>query len=264
MTSKPIKEWTLASRETVFQGYYQVDKLKFRHSLFGGGTSELIDREMFVRGNVAAVLAYDPISDSIALVEQFRIGAMNQPDNPWLLEVIAGMIEKGEEPEQVAIRESKEEAGLNLSEVRLIRRYLASPGCTPEEVFIYYAETDLSQVQGVHGLEEEGEEPEEVAIRESKEEAGLNLSEVQLIRRYLASPGCTPEEVFIYYAETDLSQVQGVHGLEEEGEDIQVHVVRANDAIAMLEDGRIKNAISIIALQWFQHQRLLKQVGRPD
>ena len=201
MNSKPTKEWTLASRETVFKGYYQVDKLGFHHSLFNGGTSELIDREMFVRGNVAAVLAYDPNNDCIALVEQFRIGAMHQPDNPWLLEVIAGMIEKGEEPE-------------------------------------------------------------EVAIRESKEEAGLNLTEVQLIRRYLASPGCTPEEVFIYYAETDLSQVQGVHGLEAEGEDIQVHVVTADDAIKMLEDGRIKNSISIIALQWFQYQRLLKQQKR--
>jgi ADP-ribose pyrophosphatase len=199
MNSKSTKEWTLASRETVFKGYYQVDKLRFHHSLFNGGTSELIDREMFVRGNVAAVLAYDPKSDSIALVEQFRIGAMNQPDNPWLLEVIAGMIEKGEEPE-------------------------------------------------------------EVAIRESKEEAGLNLTEVQLIRRYLASPGCTPEEVFIYYAETDLSQVQGVHGLEAEGEDIQVHVMSADDAIQMLDEGIIKNSISIIALQWFQYQRLLKQV----
>ena len=198
MNTKSTKEWTLASRETVFKGYYQVDKLGFHHSLFNGGTSELIDREMFVRGNVAAVLAYDPGSDSIALVEQFRIGAMNQPGNPWLLEVIAGMIEKGEEPE-------------------------------------------------------------EVAIRESKEEAGLKLTDVQLIRRYLASPGCTPEEVFIYYAETDLSQVQGVHGLEAEGEDIQVHVVSADDAIKMLEDGRIKNSISIIALQWFQYQRLLKQ-----
>jgi ADP-ribose pyrophosphatase len=199
MNSKSTKEWTLASRETVFKGYYQVDKLRFHHSLFNGGTSELIDREMFVRGNVAAVLAYDPNSDSIALVEQFRIGAMNQPDNPWLLEVIAGMIEKGEEPEEVAIRESKEEAGLNLTEVRLIRRYLASPGCTPEEVFIYYAETDLSQVQGVHGLEAEGE-------------------------------------------------------------DIQVHVMSADDAIQMLDEGIIKNSISIIALQWFQYQRLLKQV----
>ncbi len=201
MASKPTKEWTLESRETVFKGYYQLDKLQFRHALFNGGTSELIDREMFVRGNVTAVLAHDPKSDSVALVEQFRIGALNQPDHPWLMEVIAGMIEAGEEPE-------------------------------------------------------------EVAIREAKEEAGLNLSDVQLITRYLASPGSSPEEVFIFYAETDLSQVQGVHGLEEEGEDIQVHVVSADDAIAMLEDGRIKNAISIIAMQWFRHQRLLKQLGQ--
>jgi len=200
MTTKTKKEWTLESRETVFNGYYQLDKLGFRHSLFNGGTSPLINREMFVRGNVAAVLAYDPVTDTVALVEQFRIGAMNQPDSPWLMEVIAGMVEKGEQPE-------------------------------------------------------------EVAIREAKEEAGLNLLQVQLISHYLASPGCSPEEVFIYYAETDLSQVHGVHGLEEEGEDIQVHVVSADDAIAMLGDGRIKNAISIIALQWFQHQRLLKQLG---
>ncbi len=192
------RQWEIEQQEGLFKGFYRIDKVLFKHGLFNGGMSELMDRELFLRGNVVGVLPYDPNTDQIVLVEQFRIGAINQTPNPWLLEVIAGMIE-------------------------------------PNEI------------------------PENVAKRESFEEAGLELNSVELIGSYLASPGSTTEEVYLYYAETDLTNVGGLYGLEEEGEDIRVHVVSADDAIRMLEDGTIKNAISIIALQWFRHQRLLKK-----
>jgi len=94
-----------------------------------------------------------------------------------------------------------------------------------------------------------------VAIREANEEAGITLGSVQLISRFLASPGASTEEVFVYYAEADLSQVGGTHGLQEEDEDILVRLMSADEAIAMLDAGEIKNALSIIALQWFKHHR---------
>ncbi len=197
MSDKSDKSWEQLSRDSVYKGFYRIDKLHFRHTLFEGGWSPTVDREMFVRGDVTAVLPYDSVNDTVALVEQFRIGAMNQKPNPWLMEVIAGMIEPGETPE-------------------------------------------------------------EVAVRESKEEAGLELDKLELIAHYLASPGSTTEEVFIYYAETDLSNAGGVFGLESETEDIRLHIVKADDAIAMLDSREIKNAISVIALQWFKNQRLQK------
>lgn len=188
------RDWNTETTEVVYNGFYNVEKLTFRHALFNGGRSELIDREQFVRGDVVGVLAHDPKLDRVALVEQFRIGARNRHDHPWLIEIIAGMIEPGEQPQEVAVREAYEEAGIRLTNVREALRYLASPGASTEEVYIYYAEADLSEVSGVFGLDEEGE-------------------------------------------------------------DILLHVVSADEAIGMLENGKICNALSIIALQWFRHFR---------
>ena len=95
------------------------------------------------------------------------------------------------------------------------------------------------------------ETPAEVAVREAQEEAGLELNDLQLISHYLASPGASTEEVFLYFAETDLSGAGGIFGLEKEDEDIHTHVVSATDAINMLKTREVRNALSIIALQWF-------------
>jgi len=191
---EPSREWKIESHNVVYKGYYTIEKFLFRHALFEGGQSELVEREQFVRGNVVGVIAHDPKLDRIALVEQFRIGARNRNDNPWLLEVIAGMIEPSEKPQDVAVREAYEEAGITLKNVREVMRYLASPGSSSEEVHVYYAEADLSEASGVYGLESEGE-------------------------------------------------------------DILLHVVSSDDAIAMLDSGKVCNALSIIALQWFRHHR---------
>lgn len=95
----------------------------------------------------------------------------------------------------------------------------------------------------------------DVAVREAYEEAGLKLTNVKQVMHYLASPGSTTEEVFLFYAHADLSDANGVFGLDEEGEDILLHVVSAEQAIAMLENGTVCNALSIVALQWFRHHR---------
>jgi len=103
---------------------------------------------------------------------------------------------------------------------------------------------------------EPSEKPEEVAVREAYEEAGITLENPRQVMHYLASPGSSSEEVFIYYAEADLSQASGVHGLESENEDILLHVINSDEAIAMLDSGKVCNALSIIALQWFRHHRM--------
>jgi len=188
------RQWSLESRDTRYSGFYQIDSVRFKHDWHSGESSPVIEREVFVRGNVVGVLPYDPKTDEVALVEQFRIGAMYQKPDPWMIEIIAGMID-----------------------------------------------TD--------------ESPSEVAIRESREEAGIELDKVELISHYLASPGASSEEVFVYFAETDLSQIGGTHGLAEEDEDILVKIVSADTAIEMLDTRVIRNALSIIALQWLKLKR---------
>lgn len=107
----------IVKREQCFKGFYQLDRVHLRHELFAGGMSREISREVFVRHDAVCVLPYDPQRDEVVLIEQFRVGAMGKTENPWLIELVAGLIDKeGEnEPEHVAHREGEEEAGVTFT-----------------------------------------------------------------------------------------------------------------------------------------------------
>lgn len=146
-------------RENCFTGFYKVDKLYLRHELFAGGMGKQISRELFVRHDAVCVLPYDPAADAVVLIEQFRVGAMKKVANPWLIEMVAGLIDKtGEPPEEVAHREAEEEAGLALQRLWPITSYFPSPGGSDEYVHLYLGQCDSSQAGGLHGLEAEGED----------------------------------------------------------------------------------------------------------
>lgn len=179
--------------ETLYQGHFQLKKMVFRHKLFSGGMSGEVVRELLVKGAASAVIAYDPVKDSVVLVEQVRIGAYDPTSNqsPWLLELIAGMID-----------------------------------------------TD--------------ESPEEVAIRESQEEAGITLSQLEHAVSVWDSPGGTVERLHLFLGLVDSTQVGGIYGLPEENEDILVHVVSREQAYQWVEEGKIDNVIAVVGLQWLQ------------
>ncbi|EOS95766.1 ADP-ribose pyrophosphatase NudF [Erwinia tracheiphila PSU-1] len=145
------------------------------------------------------MLPYDAQRDEVVLIEQIRISAYDSSPTPWLLELVAGIIEPGETPEDVVRREAKEEAGLTPGRVRPVLNYLSSPGGTSERLAILVGEVDVSLAQGNHGLEEENE-------------------------------------------------------------DILVHVVSRQQAYQWVEEGKIDNAASVIALQWLQlHYKKLQE-----
>ncbi|MGB0663523.1 MAG: NUDIX domain-containing protein [Pontibacterium sp.] len=102
----------------------------------------------------------------------------------------------------------------------------------------------------VAGIAEEGETSEEVAHREVQEEAGATLLSLMPITQYMVSPGGVQESIELFFARVDAQGLGGVHGLESEGEDIAVHVIDRNAALAMVVNGEINNASTIIALQW--------------
>lgn len=153
------RDFELVGTETLFQGFFRVERRRFRHSLFGGGMSPVLERELLQRGDAAAVIVYDPRRDAVVLVEQFRVGALDAPGGPWLLEVIAGMIEQGESPDEVARREAWEEAGCCLEGLQPIASYLSSPGNVSERVWMYCALVDTQGLHGgVHGCADENED----------------------------------------------------------------------------------------------------------
>ena len=148
----------IVEKRTLFQGYFRIDRYRLKHKLFAGGWSGEVMREIFERGDAAAVLPYDPARDTVALVQQFRIGAMSAGRPPWVIEIVAGIIEEGEETEEVVRREAVEEAGVTLTAVEKAYTVLASPGGTSETCAIYCGRADLSKAGGIHGLAEEHED----------------------------------------------------------------------------------------------------------
>jgi len=157
-------------RKTLWSGFFHIDLVKLSHRLFGGGWSPEISRELFVRGNAVGVLLVDIRRQQLVLTEQFRVGALTHPNSPepvsspeptnspWLLELVAGMVEPGEAPEAVARRETLEETGLTLDHVTPITAYFSSPGGSDEWVSLFWASVDASLAGGVHGCADENED----------------------------------------------------------------------------------------------------------
>ena len=152
------KDVEIIARETLYRGFFSLDLYRFRHRLFNGEMSGEVKREIFERGHAAVLLPYDPVRDEVVLVEQIRIAAYDSSESPWLLEMIAGMIEEGESVEDVARREAVEEAGLVVGRTKPVLSYLASPGGTSERLSILVGEVDASLAEGIHGLAEENED----------------------------------------------------------------------------------------------------------
>ncbi|GAA5443124.1 ADP-ribose pyrophosphatase [Microbulbifer sp. NBRC 101763] len=148
----------ILSKETVFKGFFTMLRLRLRHRLFRGGWSSTFQREVFVRGPAVGVLLYDPERDLVALTEQFRAGALERSAGPWCLEVVAGMVEEGEDLRDVAQREVQEEAGLKVQELHFIHSYMPSVGGSSERLHLYCGLVDLSSAEGYFGLEDENED----------------------------------------------------------------------------------------------------------
>ncbi|NAX19268.1 MULTISPECIES: ADP-ribose diphosphatase [unclassified Vibrio] len=145
------------SKETLFQGFFRMVKYRFKHKLFEGGWSEVIEREMFERGHAAAMLPYDPVRDEVVIIEQIRVGALEHA-HPWQLEIIAGVIDPNETSEQVIRREAMEEAGIEVNRIEKISSYYPSSGGCSELLDVFVGEIDATQAKGVHGLDYEGED----------------------------------------------------------------------------------------------------------
>jgi len=183
------KQFTIINETVHYKGFFSLKTIEVKHTLYKGGWSQPLTREIFHRGNCVAVLLYDPCRDEVVIIEQFRVGALQIPDQAWLLEIVAGAIEPGE----IA---------------------------------------------------------EEVAYRESIEEAGCEIQELIKINDFFTSPGGTSELLSLFYGKVDTTNVGGFHGLDEEDEDILVTTMKFDDVYQLLLDGKIISAIPIIAIQW--------------
>jgi ADP-ribose pyrophosphatase len=142
-----------------FERFLRVEVFRFRHRLFSGEWSALRNYDVLRRGHATAIVLYDPDRESVVMVEQFRLPALLAGSTPWQLEAAAGLVDSGETPPAVAVRETQEETGLTLiGEPIPIQRYLPSSGGSDESVFLFCGRVDSTVAGGVHGLAEEHED----------------------------------------------------------------------------------------------------------
>ena len=150
----------IIDHETAYQGFFRVGRYRLRHRRYDGGWSPELSREVVERGRAVGLLLYDPMRDAVVLVEQFRLPAHLAGFTSWQLEIVAGLVDHGEEAEgDVARREALEEAGLAIEgELVPIHRLLTSPGGSTEAVALFCGRVDASRAGGVHGLAAEHED----------------------------------------------------------------------------------------------------------
>lgn len=154
-TSKDVE---VTSRESLFRGFIQVEKVSLRHRLFNQPKyTHVLQRELVHRPEAAGVLLYNDQRQQFALIEQFRVGAINDAYSPWQLEIIAGVLDGDETPESCIRRETLEESGCTINHVQHLFSFYPSAGACSEIFHLYVAETDLPSEGGVFGMSDEGE-----------------------------------------------------------------------------------------------------------
>lgn len=145
--------------ETGFARFLRMEVIEFRHRLFSGEWSAPHRYDVLRRGAAVAIVLYDPDRDRVVLVEQLRLPALLADATPWQVELAAGLVEAGEAPDAVAVRETHEETGLGvIGPLVPIQRYLPSPGASDESVHLYCARVDSTAAAGIHGLADEHED----------------------------------------------------------------------------------------------------------
>jgi ADP-ribose pyrophosphatase len=158
----------LLAEQSAYRGFFEVRTLNLKHRLYAGAMSHAIQRELFIRHDAVGVLLYDPQLDAICLVEQFRVGAFgheyladknaDECQSPWVLELVAGLIDKDEPPALVAERESVEEAGVVIEALEPIAQYYSSPGGSTEYFYLYCGCANLAGAGGIFGVADESED----------------------------------------------------------------------------------------------------------
>jgi ADP-ribose pyrophosphatase len=181
--------------EVVYGQRFAMQRVRFTYERFDGSRSGLLTWELWRRGRGVLILPYDPRSDRVALIEQFRLPAHAAGLKGIQTELPAGLLEPDEDPALAGARELKEEAGLDARAMAPIGRFLLMPGGCDEVVHFFCACVDLSAATGT------------------------------------------------------------IHGLAHENEDTRVVVTPAEDAFALLADGKLDGAPAALALLWLQLHR---------
>ena len=183
-------KYKIINKKNLYSGFFSLNKYEFIHKKHDGKLTSTVGREVFSGAHVSTLLPYDPIKKEIILIQQFRAGVLSRYDEDYLLEIVAGIIDEGENPEETAIRECFEETGCEVKKIYPIQSYFPAPGSSESYYHLY-----LGEIQAFDG--------------------------------------------------------ERIKGLKKENEDILVKSFKIDEVRQMLKEKKITNGLTLIALQWF-------------
>lgn len=147
----------IKSTEISYDGFFKLKRHSIQYPKFDNVLSPIHQREVLVRQPSVGALIFDPKNKTVLMTEQFRVGALEAGDHPWVFELPAGIVENEESATAAIQRELKEETGYHIQDLQFIGEFYLSPGGTSEKSRLYFAEANLTH-SGVHGAHGENED----------------------------------------------------------------------------------------------------------
>ena len=150
-------KYQIVNNKDLYSGFFKLKKIEFLHQKHDGSWTNKVGREIFSGAHVSTLLPYDPIRKEIVLIQQFRAGAISRYDDDYLYEIVAGIIDENESPEETAIRECVEETGCNVNKITPIQSYFPAPGSSESFYHLFLGEINSFEGERIMGLESENE-----------------------------------------------------------------------------------------------------------
>lgn len=165
--------------EILSDNWYTLNKVTFEYQK-KDGTRETQSREAYDRGNGATILLYNKKSKTVILTKQFRLPTyINGNDDGMMIEACAGLLDK-DNPEDCIRKETEEELGYKISDVRKVFEVYMSPGSVTEILYFFIAEYSKSmKVNDGGGLADEQEEIEVLELDIDKALEMIDSGEVK-------------------------------------------------------------------------------------
>lgn len=157
----------IVSSETAWKGRFSVEVVRFRHRRFDGAMSRVRSWELLCRGRAAGVLPYDPVTDQVALIEQFRLPALAAGLAPVMVEIPAGLCDGAEDPAATAVREAREETGLAVDLLERMGDFVLTPGASDERCTMFAGRIHAPEAgpDGIIGQGGLAAEQEDIRVR---------------------------------------------------------------------------------------------------
>lgn len=141
-----MKKVSIERKRYILDDFFKIEEAYLHFEQFNGEMSPLVRRLSLERGNSVAVLVFKRSTEKLILISQFRYPTY-QNNHGWTIEVIAGMVDPGETPEESARRELQEEIGANIESFEHIATFYPSPGGSSEQIYLYYSEVSGEQAK---------------------------------------------------------------------------------------------------------------------